>query len=216
MMTVSDDAVIVERDLSAGRLACPGCGSRLVRWGWARARLIREGRVGRVQRHRPRRVRCTGCGSTHVLLAVTLAARRADDAAVIGAAIEAKVIWGWGHRKIAGWLGRPASTVRGWLRAFGASAAAIGAAFLEWTARDAPDAAAIWPSLAGDQSARALAAVNAYAAGVADRFGVGALTWVRAGITATAGRLFSVSRWVEHSQHEPALPAGKVGARACN
>ena len=214
MVTVSDDATVVESDLSSGRLACPSCGSALTRWGWARPRPIREGFRGRSRDHRPRRARCGGCGATHVLLAVALAARRADQAAVIAAAIEAKVTRGMGHRAIAAWLGRPTSTVRGWLRAFARSATAIAVVFLGWTARDAPDAAAVWPAPTGGSAARALAAVSAYAAAVSDRFSVGAVTWVRAGITATAGRLFTASWWVGRSQHEPALPGGLGGAGA--
>jgi len=56
-----------------------------------------------------------------VLLPATWLARRADAAAVIGAALMAKAT-GLGHRPTAAALGRPASTVRGWLRRFGARA----------------------------------------------------------------------------------------------
>jgi hypothetical protein len=52
-----------------------------------------------------------------VLLPAWCLARRADAGEVIGLALEAKAA-GAGHRVIAGRLGRPASTVRGWLRAF--------------------------------------------------------------------------------------------------
>lgn len=61
---------------------------------------------------------------THVLLSVACLARRADAAEVIGAALLAKVS-GQGHRPIAARLGRPASTVRGWLRAFAGNAEAV-------------------------------------------------------------------------------------------
>ncbi len=47
--------------------------------------------------------------------------RRADGAVVIGAALVAKAA-GAGHRSIAAALGRPDSTVRGWLRRFTARA----------------------------------------------------------------------------------------------
>ena len=67
------------------------------------------------------RSRCRGCGATHVLLPAWCLARRADAGEVIGLALEAKAA-GAGHRVIAGRLGRPASTVRGWLRAFTARA----------------------------------------------------------------------------------------------
>lgn len=54
---------------------------------------------------------------THVLLAVSCLLRRADGVEVIGAALRAKAA-GAGHRRIAEQVRRPASTVRGWLRAF--------------------------------------------------------------------------------------------------
>jgi hypothetical protein len=50
--------------------------------------------------------------------------RRRDSVEVIGAALTAKAE-GKGHRRIAQSLGRPASTVRGWLRAFSLRAEAI-------------------------------------------------------------------------------------------
>jgi hypothetical protein len=65
---------------------------------------------------------------THVLLPAWCLARRADAAEVIGLALEAKAA-GAGHRVIAGRLGRPASTVRGWLRAFTARAEQVRSVF---------------------------------------------------------------------------------------
>ena len=56
-----------------------------------------------------------------MLLAVSCLLRRADGADVIGAALRTKAT-GWGHRRIARWLGRPDSTVRGWLRGFAGNA----------------------------------------------------------------------------------------------
>jgi len=58
---------------------------------------------------------------THVLLAVSCLLRRADGVEVIGAALRLKADGG-GHRPIAAVLGRPVSTVRGWLRAFASNA----------------------------------------------------------------------------------------------
>ncbi len=52
-----------------------------------------------------------------MLLAASCLVRRADAAAVIGAALVAKAT-GTGHRVIAAALDRPESTVRGWLRRF--------------------------------------------------------------------------------------------------
>ena len=71
--------------------------------------------------HRPRRASCTGCAKTHVLLPAAWLSRRGDAVSVIGAALLAKAA-GQGHRSIAAALGRPPSTVRGWLRRFGARA----------------------------------------------------------------------------------------------
>jgi hypothetical protein len=68
------------------------------------------------------------CRVTHVLLTVACLARRADAAEVIGAGLVAKAT-GAGHRRIAAGLGRAASTVRGWLRAFAGNAEAVRAVF---------------------------------------------------------------------------------------
>ena len=111
MLTVEDQPVSVERRLAAGDLCCPGCGGRLARWGFAVARAVR-GLGDAVARWRPRRARCRGCGVTHVLLPAAALSRRADLAEVIGAALAAKAA-GAGRRRIAGWLSRPAETVRG-------------------------------------------------------------------------------------------------------
>ena len=108
---VGTDPVEVERQLLGGTLACP-CGGDLGPWGHARERTVRG--VGPL---RPRRARCVTCRGTHVLLSVSCLWRRADAVEAIGAALAAKA-GGQGHRPIAARLGRPASTVRGWLRAF--------------------------------------------------------------------------------------------------
>jgi hypothetical protein len=65
---------------------------------------------------------------THVLLVVSCLLRRADGADVIGSALSAKAT-GQGHRPIAARLGRPVSTVRGWLRAFAGNAERIRVVF---------------------------------------------------------------------------------------
>ena len=122
MLTVNADRDVVERQLGGGELACPSCGGVLARWGNGTARRVRlpGGPDGEQDRHVvlvPRRSRCRACGATHVLLPAWCLARRADAGEVIGLALEAKAA-GAGHRVIAERLGRPASTVRGWLRAF--------------------------------------------------------------------------------------------------
>ena len=111
VVMVGSDALEVERRLRAGELSCP-CGGGLAPWGHARPRSVRG--VGDL---RPRRARCGSCLVSHVLLAVSCLLRRADGVDVIGAALRAKAT-GVGHRPIAARLERPASTVRGWLRAF--------------------------------------------------------------------------------------------------
>ena len=223
MLTVSHDVSSVELDLTAGRVACPGCGGRLRPWGWARPRVIREGFstdwTGR--QLRPRRSRCIACQGTHVLLEVRLAARRADSAEVIAAAIEAKTALGWGHRRIAAGCGRPVSTVRGWLRAFQASAAEISDRFTGLLVRDAPDAVVLWPKPAGTAQGAALSALMAYADGLARRFAATVtVTWVQAGIATTNGRLFCSSSWAAGANTNrplrPTVVGGKGGRSACH
>lgn len=218
MITVSDDPVVVDSALRAGEVVCPGCSAPMAPWGSARPRPVRHGLDAaegiRVVVHRPRRARCSGCGVTHVLLGVQLALRRADAAEVIAAAVELKVAAGWGHRRIGAWLGRPATTVRGWLRAFASSASAIGAWFTGLVVSSAPDPVGVWPAIAGDGGGAALSWLEAYAAGLGARFGVvGTVAWVRAGIAATGGRLFSPGFWTSPVQHQPALYGAVAGPR---
>jgi hypothetical protein len=115
---VGGDLLEVDRRLCAGDLVCP-CGGGLRAWGYARQRVVRG--VGVL---RPRRARCVACRVTHVLLTVSCLLRRADAVEVIGAAVRLKAS-GRGHRPIAARLGRPASTVRGWLRAFARNGGAV-------------------------------------------------------------------------------------------
>lgn len=116
MLTVGVDGDAVESDLRAGLLICPvgGCGGRLAPWGWARPRWVRG--LAMTERLRPRRSRCVspGCGATHVLLPASVLLRRADAVDVIGAALLAAA-QGLGQRRVAERVGRPVSTVRGWL-----------------------------------------------------------------------------------------------------
>ena len=130
VVMVGSDSARVEQRLGAGELVCP-CGGGL-RGGVTRGR----GRCGG-RRLRPRRARCAACRVTHVLMAVSCLVRRADAVEVIGAALRAKAA-GEGHRPIAARLGRPASTVRGWLRAFAGNAEAVRALctglLVGWTA----------------------------------------------------------------------------------
>lgn len=123
---VGTDPVVVERMLTDGKLICPSCSGCLRPWGWARWRVWRFG--GGRSRVRPRRGWCPGCRVTHVLLPVSVLARRADGVAVIGAALVGKAA-GAGHRSLAVRLGVAESTVRGWLRRFAARAEDVRAIF---------------------------------------------------------------------------------------
>lgn len=100
-----------------GRLRCSCCDGRLRPWGYARLRWFRD--RGRYQRIRPRRGRCIECRRTHVVLPDWMLLRRLDRVEVIGAALTASA-GGVGSRTIGRRLGLPATTVRGWVRRFGA------------------------------------------------------------------------------------------------
>jgi len=197
VLTVGKDGAAVERRLAQGRLACPGCGGRLGPWGYARPRVLREQGVVR-WRLRPRRARCAGCGRTHVLLPVSVLVRRADAAVVIGAALAAKAA-GWGHRQIAAGLGRPAATVRGWLRRFAARAGPLRATFTTLLCELDPDPPVLEP--AGSVVADAVAAIVAAARAVGRRW---------------PGRVFGLSPWelaVAVTGGRLLLPSIKVGVR---
>ncbi len=112
-MVVSDDQATVEAALRSGRLVC-GCGSSLAPWGHGRERWLR-GSGGQQRWQRPRRARCSACGTTTVLIADWSLPRRRDTIDVIGAALLAHA-QGARHRPIARRLGVPEGTVRGWLR----------------------------------------------------------------------------------------------------
>lgn len=185
MLTVETDAVVVEERLRSGRLACPGCAGVLAGWGRARARTVRglDGAVSLA----PRRSRCTGCRATHVLLPVLLLVRRADTAAVIGAAIVAKAAGG-GHRRIAEQLGRSPGTVRGWLRRFGGRVEAVRTVFTVRARALAPDP--VLPGPAGSPWADAVAAVRAAAVAFTVRFAVEVPVW-QVAVAVSAGQLLS-------------------------
>jgi hypothetical protein len=183
VFTVSADLGEVERRLGEGMLACPACGGPLAGWGWARERQVRgwEG----VSRLVPRRARCRDCSRTHVLLPVVCLARRADEAAVIGQALEAKAA-GAGHRVIAAALGRPASTVRGWLRAAAARAEQVRSVFTALAASLVTD-----PPLPAATGSRLGDAVAAAAVAAAQFLAVGEVARWRLAAAATGGMLLA-------------------------
>lgn len=188
MLTVNADLGEVERRLGEGALACPACGGVLAGWGRARERQVR-GRDG-VSRLTPRRARCRGCSRTHVLLPVTCLARRADEAAVIGWALEQKAA-GAGHRVIAAVLGRPASTVRGWLRALAGRAEQVRPVFTALAVSLVADPPL--PAATGSPLGDAVAAIAAAAAAAAKFLGVGEVARWHLAAGVTQGKLLAPS-----------------------
>ena len=190
MLTVNGDGAVVERQLAGGELPCPSCGGVLGGWGNARPRRVRvlDGDV----RLRPRRSRCRGCGGTHVLLPAWCLLRRADAAGVIGAALEAAAAGG-GHRKIAGLLGRPPSTVRGWLRRFAGRAEPVRAFFTVLLARTGPDP--VMPAGAAGLVAAAVSAIAGAAASAAVRWPQLGEVPVWAAASAASGGLLLAPGW---------------------
>ncbi len=131
VLIVSDDRVVVEADLAAGRLVCPCCRSGLLGgWGCSRLREVRTG--SGVRRLRPRRGRCRelSCRATHVLLPDVCLARRRYVAETIGAALLCASVEG--YRRAGERLGVPGETVREWRRRFRSRAELIAAHFLRW------------------------------------------------------------------------------------
>lgn len=187
MVTVGVDRAAVETALLGGELGCPalGCRGRLGPWGWAGGRFVR-GEAGGVWL-RPRRSRCRKCQQTHVLLPASVLLRGADEVTVIGAALLAKA-GGCGHRQIATRLGRPASTVRGWLRRIGAVAdpvlAALGVLAAELGGEFVAPAPTVGPVAA------VVELVGALAGAVVRRLGGSCAPW-RLAVVLCGGRLLS-------------------------
>ena len=140
---------------------------------------------------RPRRARCGSCLVTHVLLAVSCLLRRADAAEVIGAALTAKAA-GRGHRPIAARLGRPVSTVRGWLRVFARNAERVRAVLTALLAQLDPLTGST--PVRGSVFADAVEAVGACAAAARRRLGVvGAVSPWQLAAAVTSGRLLAAA-----------------------
>ena len=188
MLTVNGDRGVVERQLAGGELACPSCGGVLGGWGQARLRRVRV-LGGPDAELVPRRSRCRECGASHVLLPAWCLSRRADAGEVIGVALEGAAAGG-GHRKIAGLLGRPASTVRGWLRRFAGRAEAVRVFFTVLLAGTSPDP--VMPAGAAGLVAAAVSAIAGAAGAVAVRWpGVGEVPVWAAASAASGGRLLA-------------------------
>ena len=168
VLIVCAEQVQVEAELAGGVLSCPSCRGRLGPWGYARRRVVRCAAGG--WSLRPRRARCRGCAGTHVLLPDFCVLRRRDEVSVIGRAIEAKVA-GAGHRPIAGRLGVPADTVRGWLRRFAERAEQVRVHFIRWAVVLDLELGSVMP--AGSGVADALEAIALAARAWVLRFGPG-------------------------------------------
>ena len=134
MLIVENHQDAVEADLVAGRLLCAACQvGILAKWGFARRRVLRDG-----QELRPRRGRCAGCATSHVLLPDVCLVRRRDSAAAIGTALKAVVVERQSVEDVAVLRGVPLETLRGWVRRLRRNAAAICAHFGRWLAALAP------------------------------------------------------------------------------
>jgi len=201
MLTVEIDPVAVEERLGAGRLACPGCSGVLAGWGSARGRQVRG--TDAAMWIVPRRARCTGCRATHVLLPVVLLVRRADTAAVIGAGLTAKAT-GAGHRLIAALLGRPAETVRGWLRRFAERAEAVRSMFTVWLRAVDPDP--VMPEAAGGVFADAVTVMAAVATVIGRRFALPTVSLAETAVAVSGGRLLAPGWPDRRVPHESTLP----------
>ena len=177
-----------EVDVAAGVLVCPGCAGRLRPWSWAPMRRVRQ-LDGSVVAVRPRRTRCAGCRRTHVLLPSWCLPRRADTVEVVGPAVAAHAA-GRGHRGIAADLGRPASTVRRWLRA-------VRGRHARWLYRQGVEHAFLFaPEVLGEVAAQptelgdALTALATAAIAFCRRFGRHIELWDLIGMV-TRGRLLT-------------------------
>jgi len=131
-----------------------------------------------------------------MLLAVRCLLRRADEAAVIGQALVLAAA-GLGHRAVAERLGRPAATVRGWLRRAVARAGPLRSAFTALACGLDPDP--LLPAPAGSPVADAVAAIITAAGAAARRWrpaASGLSPWELASAV-TAGRLLAPGMRVE-------------------
>ncbi|MBF6302837.1 IS1 family transposase [Nocardia amamiensis] len=208
MVTVEADPGLVESRLAVGGIWCPACGGGvLAGWGFARVRRV-EGLEGTL---RPRRARCRDCRVTHVLLPVTVLARRSYAAHQVWAAITARAV-GAGHRSIAAALSVPAATVRGWLRRAGARLEALRSRFLQVAVVTGVDV--VIPDSLGCGWRDLVAAVEVTAAVVRTRFGshsvVGAVTALRMVVAVSGGRLLSPG-WPTLAHDDSATPVAPDG-----
>jgi len=172
MMLRPAEAAGPDEQLAAADAACPSCGDTLAPWGYARRRSVR-GEHGTLEL-RPRRVRCRGCRTTHVLLPAAYLPRRADTVEIIGAALLA-TLTGASHRTIAADLDLPPDTVRGWIRRATAHASNLRQHATILAHRFDPELPPMRP--AGTPLGDALEALGAAAAAATRRLGLRASAW---------------------------------------
>ena len=138
------------------------------------------------------------------MLPVTALLRRADAGEVIVAALVAKSVRRVGFRRIAAELGRPAETVRGWLRRFCGRAEAVRSVFTVWLR--AVDADPVMPVVAGSGFADAMTAIAALGAAIGRRFVVSEVSLAETAVAASGGRLLAPGWPAPSAQHEQTLP----------
>jgi hypothetical protein len=142
------------RDVEVPLGSCPTCATLMAPWSgyWRPVRhLVTCWRI-----FIPRN-RCRPCRATHAVLPAFCLQRRLDSVEVIGAALDAVGSGSSGHRPAAVEAAVPRTTARGWVRAFGRNAERLAVAF----AALCVELASAVPTLAGNPSGRALAALSA-------------------------------------------------------
>jgi hypothetical protein len=117
----------------------------------------------------------------------------------------AKAERGFGFRRIAAELARPAETVRGWLRRFADRAEAVRSVFTVWLAAVDPDPVMPDPA-GGGVFADAVVAVAAVASAVRRRFGLPRVSLAETAVAVSGGRLLAPGWPGSVVQHEPTLP----------
>jgi len=175
VVTVRGSADSVESRLLAGALRCP-CGGVLGPWGHACRRMIAM--AGGWEEFWPRRSRCRWCGRTHVLLPADLWSRRRYGAAVIMAVLVlAAQAAAAGRAAARPWLrvpgGRrlvPASTARSWRSRFASHAAGLREQVMRLLPLASREEAARPLAPSGSPAGDCLAALEALAAGLGERF----------------------------------------------
>lgn len=123
-----------------------------------------------------------------MLLPVVALLRRADTAEVIGVALAAKA-QGVAFRTIAASLGRPAETVRGWLRRFAGRVEPVRSVFTGLLRALDPDP--VMPDPGATGWADAVAAILAASMAAARQFVLGTVAPWELAVTVSSGRLLA-------------------------